>query len=177
MAFLAIWAVSALKTRPTRSSESFFSRYSVMLVLVTGFVLIFDRGAGIGILGCRFLPHNLGSEVAGIILTWMGIGLAIWARVQLGQNWSGRVTIKQGHELIRSGPYAHLRHPIYSGLLLALAGSVLQIAEWRCLLGMVLVLAGFALKAKKEEKMLRLEFGARFQDHCAHTGFLLPRFR
>lgn len=176
-AFLVFWGVSALRTRPTKRSESFLSRYGVMLILVTGFVFIFDGDTKIGVLGRRFLRPSLSLSAFAIALVWIGIGLAIWARVHLGQNWSGRATIKEGHELIRTGPYAHLRHPIYSGLLLAIAGSVLQIAEWRCLAGMALVTCGFSIKAKKEESMLRGEFGASFEEHRRHTGFLLPRFR
>lgn len=175
--FVLYWLVTALKTRPSERSESFLSRYGVMLIVVAGFVLMLDRDARIGVLGRRFLPRSFATTITGIVLEWAGVALALWARYHLGQNWSGRVTIKQGHELIRTGPYAHLRHPIYSGLLLALVGASLQTAQWRELLGIALVLIGFTLKARREEGMLRAQFGASFQEHCEHTGFLLPRFR
>ena len=70
-----------------------------------------------------------------MLLTWLGIGLAIWARYHLAEYWSARVTIKEDHQLIRTGPYARLRHPIYSGLILATIGSALVIGKWRCVLG------------------------------------------
>jgi protein-S-isoprenylcysteine O-methyltransferase Ste14 len=175
--FALYWLVSALNTHPTKRTESFASRYGVMLAVVAGFTLVFDGDTAIGLLGRRVFPHGLALALLGVGLTWLGIGLAIWARFHLGQNWSGRVTIKEGHELIRTGPYTHLRHPIYSGLLLAAAGSALAMDQWRCVLGVALIFAAFSVKAIKEESMLRQQFGAAFDEHRQHTGFLLPRFR
>jgi protein-S-isoprenylcysteine O-methyltransferase Ste14 len=177
IAFAVYWLVSALRTHRTKRQESFVSRYGVMLLVVAGFAVEFDGDAKIGVLGRRLFPHSLALAVFGVALTWLGIGLAIWARFHLGRNWSGRVTIKEGHELIRTGPYARFRHPIYSGLLLAAAGSALAIDQWRCVLGVVLILAAFSVKAIKEESMLRQQFGPAFDEHRKHTGFLLPRFR
>ncbi|MGH9510848.1 MAG: isoprenylcysteine carboxylmethyltransferase family protein [Terriglobales bacterium] len=175
--FAIVWLVGALKTNRTRVRESFVSRYGVMLILIAGFVFIFNDSTKIGFLKLRFVPHNLAVDLLGVVLTWLGIALAIWARFYLGRNWSARVTIKEDHELIRTGPYAHLRHPIYSGLLLAMAGSALETGQWRGLVGLALVLIGFSLKALKEESMLGQQFGEKFQEHRKHTGFLLPRFR
>jgi protein-S-isoprenylcysteine O-methyltransferase Ste14 len=70
-----------------------------------------------------------------------------------------------------------LRHPIYTGLLLASVGTAIAFGELRGLLGVCLMLAAFTIKAKKEENMLITQFGPTFEDHCRHTGFLLPRFR
>ena len=175
LTFLAYWIIKARKTRQTRKKESFASRYGVMFVLITGYVLIFNPRARIGVLGTRFIPDSGSVVIFGVIMTWLGVVLAIWARYHLAENWSGRVTIKQGHELIRTGPYARLRHPIYSGLLLATLGTALAIGEWRALLGLCLVLAAYSIKAKKEEGMLTTQFGEAFQEHRRHTGFLLPK--
>jgi protein-S-isoprenylcysteine O-methyltransferase Ste14 len=101
---------------------------------------------------------------------------AIWARATIGREWSGEVQIKQGHRLIRSGPYAHIRHPIYTGLLLAVPGTALAIGEYRALIGLAVICFGFARKAKKEELFLAEQFGPEFEDHRRHTGFFLPRF-
>jgi protein-S-isoprenylcysteine O-methyltransferase Ste14 len=91
--FALYWLVSALNTHPTKKTESFASRYSVMLVVVAGFTFVFDGDAAIGILGRRVFPHHFAVAVTGIALTWLGIGLALWARFHLGRNWSGRVTL------------------------------------------------------------------------------------
>ena len=85
------------------------------------------------------------------------------------------MTIKVEHELIRNGPYAYVRHPIYTGILLALVGTALAIAEWRALIAVALVWIAFYTKARVEEKMLAQEFGAAFAEHRRRTGFFLPR--
>ena len=83
--------------------------------------------------------------------------------------------IKEGHELIRSGPYARIRHPIYTGILLATIGTALAIGEYRGLLAVGMLLTGFIRKARKEESFLAAEFGAAFDEHRRRTGFFLPR--
>jgi protein-S-isoprenylcysteine O-methyltransferase Ste14 len=175
--FVIYWIIGATRTRATREKESFGSRYAVLTVEVVGFVLIFSDSTGIGFLGTRFMPRTWTSAIGGVILTWAGIGLAIWARHHLAEYWSARVTIKEDHQLIRSGPYTHLRHPIYSGIVLATIGSAFVIDQWRCVFGVLLVLTGYCLKARKEEAMLSQQFGEAFREHQKHTGFLLPRFR
>jgi len=175
--FVLYWIVGAIKTRATREKESFASRFAILLLEIVGYLLIFNGSAGIGFLGNRFLPRTMAITILGVACTWAGIGLAVWARYHLAEYWSARITIKEGHQLIRTGPYAHLRHPIYSGLVLATVGSALVIDEWRCVLGICLVLTGYCLKARKEESMLSQQFGDAFHEHQKRTGFLIPRFR
>lgn len=122
--FVVYWAVAALRTRRAERRESATSRYSVVVLLWTGYALIFFGEKGLGILNEPMVAHNRVFAMTGVVLTWLGIGLALWARWHLGQYWSGRVTIKEGHELIRTGPYAHLRHPIYSGSIWLLSGRL-----------------------------------------------------
>ena len=175
--FLVYWLIGALKTRNTQQQESFASRLAVLLTETVGYVLVFRNSAGLGFLGNRVVPRNLAGPVAGSVFIWMGIGLAIWARYHLAEYWSARVTIKEDHKLIRTGPYTRLRHPIYTGLILATVGSAMVIDRWRCVVGVGLVVAGYCFKAKKEESMLAQQFGAAFREHQKHTGFLIPRFR
>jgi len=175
--FVLYWIVSAIRTRDTLQTESFASRYAILLIEVAGFVLLFRHSAGIGFLGNRFVHRTLARAIVGSILTWMGIGLAIWARYHLAEYWSARITIKEDHQLIRTGPYARLRHPIYSGIVLAAIGSAVVIDQWRCVLGVCLVLIGYCIKARKEETMLTQQFGDAFREHQKQTGFLIPRFR
>ena len=175
--FLIYWIIGAFKTRPTRQEESLASRYLVVVLETAAYLLVFNRSTEIGFLGERFIPRTLSGAVLGVLLTWLGIGLAIWARYHLAEYWSVRVTIKEDHQLIRTGPYAHLRHPIYSGLVLATMGTALVIGKWRCVLGVVLALVGYCIKARKEEDMLRQQFGDAFREHQKHAGFLLLRVR
>lgn len=175
--FVVYWAAGALKTRRTERTESFGSRYGILFLEIAGFVLLFRDDAGIGFLGRRFIPRTYALAITGVALTWAGIALALWARWHLGQYWSARITIKEDHKLIGSGPYARLRHPIYSGLDLAAIGSALAIDRWRCVVGVCLIILGYFIKAGREENMLAAQFGEDFKEHCGRTGFLLPRFR
>lgn len=173
--FVAYWIFAARNTQRTEKKEPFAWRYGIMLLVVLGFVLVFYGGADIGVLGHKVFHRGYYVAVAGIGLTWAGIALAIWARAHLGQYWSGRITIKEDHKLICSGPYARLRHPIYSGLDLAVIGAAVTIDHWRCVVGVCLVIVGFAIKAKREEAMLTARFGEAFREHSRRTGFLLPK--
>jgi protein-S-isoprenylcysteine O-methyltransferase Ste14 len=177
MAFVIYWAVKAAKTRETKAQEPLVSRYLVMLILLCGYSLVFSPRARIGFLAKPFVPNTLGVMGLGIALTWLGIMVAIWARYHLAEYWSARVTIKMDHQLIRTGPYARMRHPIYSGLLLATLGTALAIGEWRGLVALGLALIAYSIKAKREEAMLAGQFGSAFEEHRRHTGFLLPRLR
>ena len=112
----------------------------------------------------------------GAYLAFAGVLFAIWARRTIGKEWSAEVQIKEGHQLIRSGPYAHIRHPIYTGILIAIAGTALAIGQYRGLLGLGIIAIGFVLKAKKEETFLAGQFGPAFEEHRRRTGFFLPRF-
>lgn len=175
--FMVYWAVGALKTRRTERKESFVARYGIMCVEVLGFFLLFSDDLNIGPLNRRVLHRPYGLRVTGIVLLWVGIALALWARWHLGQYWSGRITIKEDHKLIQTGPYARLRHPIYSGLVLAAIGTALIVDQWHSVLGMCTILLGFSIKAKREQAMLGGQFGTQFAEHCRRTGFLLPRLR
>lgn len=177
VAFVVVWFIAAFKTRSNEKKESSPSRIAVMLLMISGYYCLFASRLPIVFLHKRFVSSTLSVVVAGGVLTWLGIGLCLWARYHLAENWSARVTIKVGHELIRTGPYAYFRHPIYSGLLLAAIGTAIAFGEIRGLLGVCFILTGFLIKAKKEEDMLIAQFGGAFEDHRRRTGFLLPRFR
>jgi protein-S-isoprenylcysteine O-methyltransferase Ste14 len=103
--------------------------------------------------------------------------LAIWARFYLGENWSSAVSIKVGHQLIRSGPYAWVRHPIYSGLILAAIGTALVRGEIRGALAIVLLWYAFSVKTRMEEVFMRKTFGPDYEAYSASTGALVPRIR
>jgi protein-S-isoprenylcysteine O-methyltransferase Ste14 len=174
--FCASWAAGALKTRRTVCHESLVSRSVFLFLEISGFVLLFTSLGDIGFLGHLVVPRTYTVAIMGVAFTWIGITLALWARWHLGQYWSGSVTLKKDHKLIRTGPYAHFRHPIYSGIDLAAVGGALAIDEWRCVVGVGLIVLGYWMKARKEESLLAAEFGEAFKEHCRHTGFLIPKF-
>ena len=173
--FFAYWLLAALRIKRVKSAESLGSRLSYGLPIWIAYVLLLTRSRIWGPLSHQIFPPTLALALTGLALTALGIGVAIWARYTLGQNWSSKVTIKVDHELIRSGPYAYVRHPINTGLLLAFLGTGLGINQWRAALAVVLAWTAFCMKARTEEKMLAQEFGEHFADHRQRTGFFMPR--
>jgi hypothetical protein len=130
-----------------------------------------------GPLDDRFVPAVPEVGALGWLLTALGMLFAIWARVILGVNWSSTVVIKQGHELVSTGPYALVRHPIYTGLILALTGTAVYDGRWRALLGLAFFAVGFWLKARSEENLLEREFGEEYRSYRARTPMLIPTLR
>jgi protein-S-isoprenylcysteine O-methyltransferase Ste14 len=169
------WLISALKMKAVKSRESSGRRLSYVLPMAVGIALIFSHRAHYSWLGARFAPDTTALAVIGVVATAAGVALAMWARYILGENWSAVVSIRQDHELIRIGPYRTMRHPIYTGMLLALLGTALVVGEVRALLGLVIVVLGFYRKARQEETLLSREFGVGFESHAKHTGMFLPK--
>ncbi len=122
------------------------------------------------------LPPNVG---------WIMVGLAVsgflfcwWARLHLGRLWSGRVTRKEGHHVVNTGPYAIVRHPIYTGIILASVATMAEKGSGYALLGTAMIVLGYWLKARLEERILRAELGAQFYDDYARkTAMLIPFVR
>ncbi len=176
-ALLIYWAFSALHLKRIKVSEDPAGRLWHIGIMVLVFMLLYSDRLALGPLGWRFVPESALVWAPGIFLTYVGAALALWARYSLGQYWSGRVTLKEDHQLIRVGPYAHVRHPIYSGLLLAMAGTALVVGEWRGVLAVLLAVIEFSRKAAKEEALLATEFGDQYREYRRQAGFLTPRFR
>lgn len=174
--FGVYWLISALKRKKTKQRETVLQRFGYALPLGLGLYLLYQPQPLYGWLKDRFLPVGLLGEWLGVALTACGIAVAFWARWHLGTNWSGAVTLKQGHELIRTGPYCAIRHPIYTGILLALLGTAITYGEVRALLALAIAWASFYIKARREELFLSQEFGPRFAEHKQRTGMFLPRF-
>jgi protein-S-isoprenylcysteine O-methyltransferase Ste14 len=174
--FGVYWFVSAFSAKKTEKREPSAERLGHMLLMAAGYILLFQRTDNWGVLNRRFLPDALWIAWLGSAITFAGVLFAIWARWNLGKNWSAAVTIKQGHQIIRTGPYKYIRHPIYTGMLIGVIGTALAIGEYRALLAFAIILFGFYRKARKEEAFLAANFGEPFQEHKQRTGFFLPRF-
>lgn len=174
--FIIVWAIGALRVKPTKAAEPLASRLFTAVVVTTAFVMLFSKTWPLGLLRNHILPLNTVQQWIGIALTFTGAAIAIWARLILGANWSAKVTLKVGHELIRSGPYAYVRHPIYTGMLLAVIGTAVEIDEWRGIPAIVLVMIALSLKAQREEQLLTKEFGENYREYRQSTGSLVPRF-
>ncbi len=173
--FWFYWLVSAFRLKKTKRREGRFSRLSYTLPLLVAFVLLAWPKAHRGWLGIRFVPSGAVLEWIGAALTVAGLLLAVWARRNLGGNWSGVVTLKEGHELIGTGPYRRIRHPIYTGILLGFLGTAIAFGRVAGFAGFAIVWASFWIKARREEAFLVQEFGAQFEEHRERTGMFLPK--
>jgi protein-S-isoprenylcysteine O-methyltransferase Ste14 len=176
LVFLAYWSVSALKLKSVKRREPRGERLIQLVFMVAAYFLMFNDQFSRGWLATRFAPASPSIGKFGVTVTVVGIAFAIWARWHLGENWSATVTLKAGHELISSGPYRYIRHPIYSGMLVAFVGTALALGEYRALISVGIVLVAFYTKAKKEERFLTQEFGEKFREHSRRTGMFLPKF-
>jgi protein-S-isoprenylcysteine O-methyltransferase Ste14 len=104
-----------------------------------------------------------------------GFGFCWWARLHLGRLWSGTVTRKADHRIVETGPYGLVRHPIYTGLILAALSSAVLRATLLCFAGFVLMTLGFWIKARLEERFLRQALGAEAYDaYSQRTPMLVP---
>jgi protein-S-isoprenylcysteine O-methyltransferase Ste14 len=173
--FCFYWAIGALRVKRTQQMEPAGRRFGTVAVLAGAAFLIFERRVDLGALDRRFIPDNEVIQGASIMLVAIGVAIAIWARHHIGQFWSSRVALKEDHQLIQSGPYARVRHPIYSGTLLAMIGTGLFLGQWRGMVGVFLVFGAHWQKARREEKLLASQFGAAYQEYCGRTGSLIPR--
>jgi protein-S-isoprenylcysteine O-methyltransferase Ste14 len=142
--------------------------------MVTAFLLLFRDALQIGPLALRFVPAGLGAQLAGSVLALAGVGLAIWARLMLGRNWSSVVMIRQDHQLIRCGPYALVRHPIYAGMLLALLGTAVALGEIRGLLAVAIAFVAWLFKSRLEERWLTEHFGEEYEQYRREVKALIP---
>jgi protein-S-isoprenylcysteine O-methyltransferase Ste14 len=178
-AWALYWLVSALGTRRTVRRESLVARLGYVLPLLIGGVLIgVHRAPWPGWLSVRLWPHSPWPPRLGLVLVTVGLLFAVWARVHLGRNWSGIVTVKEGHELIRTGPYALVRHPIYTGLITAVLGTAVISATVRAALGLAVIAVSLVLKSRIEERFMRETFGeyARYRREVpALVPFTKPR--
>jgi len=177
VSWFVIWILWAFATKRTERRESSPSRLSYTVLNVAAFWLMFAGDVPQAWLRTRLYSPTLWTNWLGIAITAAGLLFAIWARAYLGRNWSGTVTVKVGHELIRSGPYRRVRHPIYSGMILAMLGAALVRHQARGLIAVVLLYAGFTIKSRIEEQAMTATFGPEYAQYASTTGAIIPRLR
>jgi protein-S-isoprenylcysteine O-methyltransferase Ste14 len=168
--FSVYWEVAALSAAPAKNSESRFSRAVHVFLVNIAMLLVLAPIRGVG----RFLPVSTAIMSSGLAVMAAGTVLAIWARVYLGRNWSGEIAIKVEHQLIRSGPYRVLRHPIYTGLLAMYVGPAIVTGEWLAVIGVVMAGLAYWRKIRLEEAALDAAFGPDYDAYRRATWALVP---
>jgi len=170
-AWALYWGLTALSTKSTVRRQALTSRLGYVAALAVAALLIAWPWSW---LGARLWPRSYGAYWCGVAVLAAGLAFSVWARVSLGRNWSGSVTVKEGHELIRSGPYALVRHPIYTGLLVAVAGTAIVSGTVRALLGFGVAAAALWWKLRAEESFMRETFPGEYERYSASVPALIP---
>jgi protein-S-isoprenylcysteine O-methyltransferase Ste14 len=165
LAWFLYWRVAARDVQQTEWRESNFSRLTHRLPLVVAVILLLVGKAWLGPLQIRLLPSGRLYAWTGVLITVLGLALAVWARSHLGRNWSASVELKQSHSLVRTGPYRIMRHPIYVGLLTAVLGTSITRGDIRGLLAFLLVLVALLVKSRRENALLRDYFGDEYESY------------
>jgi len=174
-AWLILWIAMAPWVKPTATRESVARRAAHILPLLLAASVVFFCPAGQGWWTCRNLLHPAAwMAPTGAAMVAVGLGFAVWARFVLAENWSGIVTLKQDHTLICNGPYAIVRHPIYTGLLGALLGTAIAIDQWRGVLALGIVAASFIAKSRTEEAFMMRAFGEAYAQYRVRVAGLIP---
>jgi protein-S-isoprenylcysteine O-methyltransferase Ste14 len=173
LALIIYWKAAALHIKPPARRDS-PARSWVYFVPTLAAVACFWLPAWFPALRASLFQRPAAPYLIGTCLLVAGLLIAVWARVILGRNWSNVVTVKVDHELIQTGPYRWMRHPIYTGLLLALAGSALAQNLRIDLAVLPLAFLGFWIKLRREEDWMHQQFGAAYETYCARTSRLVP---
>ena len=174
-AFCAYWvlAASLSEQKPAARAEGPGSILTYACPWLLAFLLLTDH-LRFWPLSMRFLPDRPGFVWVGIVILVAGLGLAVWGRRHLGAYWSGYLVIREGHALIRNGPYAIVRHPIYAGITLGVLGTAVAIGEWRALVAVALVLAAHVRKIMLEEDWLLQQFGEEYARYRREVRAIIP---
>lgn len=174
LAWFLCWGGMALFAKPDRMREPLTADLPVLLGSLLTVTALFTPRAMPGWTMVRLLPVVPALDWAGLIAQAVGMVFAVWARLALGRNWSGRVTLKEDHQLVITGPYRWVRHPIYTGLLLGLLGLLELSARVWCLAALALFGAGFVQRVGREERLMVAEFGDAYRAYQARTRALVP---
>lgn len=170
LVFVVVWVVSMFfAKRAAYRAPGFWVVRAVVIVLM---VIAIRQQARGGAWSAAPTGHPA-AAVVGVVLCLAGIAFAFWARWSIGRNWGMPMSRKANPELVTAGPYRYVRHPIYSGVLVAMLGTALVMGlPWLVLL--VLMGGYFAWSARSEEKYLVAEFPEAYPAYRARTRMLIP---
>jgi len=172
--FVAIWLVAAVSTKRTVYRETRAQRLRYWIWLVIAYFLLLYGPRMPYPLNLRIVPHVAPTAWAAAIVCATGLAFALWARVTLGRNWSGIVTLKEGHELIERGPYRFVRHPIYTGILTMFFATALALGRLAGFAGTLLMFASFWIKLRDEETLMLQQFPDRYAAYRQRAKRIIP---
>jgi protein-S-isoprenylcysteine O-methyltransferase Ste14 len=167
IAFWLYWLAASTTAKAGRTSWGPFAGFRVALILL---VLLLLR---LKLLKTHAVNHDLSLGGIGLALFALGLGLAVWARVYLGQNWGMPMTQKDDPELVTTGPYHAVRHPIYSGMILAMIGTAIAVSVY-WLIAAVVLGGYFIYSAVREERYMGERFPDSYPGYKQSTKMLVP---
>ncbi len=174
IAVAIVWFFGALVAKRTARRQSPAARLFQVGIGGLAFFLLYRNWVRFGWLAQRFVPRTPAVAWLGFSLTVIGCAFTILARLHLGGNWSGTVTIKRGHTLVRTGPYAVVRNPIYTGILVAALGTAIALGHLRDLAATGALLALYLYKIRVEERFMTEQFGEQYLQYKSETKALIP---
>ena len=174
LVFVATWVIASVSTKRTVYRETSTQRLRYWVLLVIAYLLLFYGRRLPYPLNLNVVPHLAAMAWTAAILCAIGLAFAIWARVTLGSNWSGVVTLKEGHELVERGPYRFVRHPIYTGILTMFFATALAQGHLSGFAGTLLMFASFWIKLRDEEKLMLRQFDERYTEYQQRVKRISP---
>ncbi len=171
---IIVWIAGLFFTKSTARQTSYFSCFVFFLPLIAFYLLVVFHAIPADWLLLRFWPHTVAVQSAGLAITILGCGFAILARVTLGSNWSGMPKVKHDHELIVKGPYKLVRHPIYSGILLALTGTAIAADRSVWIPYLVLLVVSYSVKMRQEEQLMIETFPEEYPPYRRRVKAIIP---
>jgi len=173
LGLFAYWLYAARSAKAAAERLDWSERRRYVFPLVLGSIFLVQTFLGHG-LDRRLLPDTAAMAGAGAGIAILGCATAIWARRTLGGNWSGAVTLKQGHTLVRRGPYRWVRNPIYTGVLIMVLGTVFTTGRVGDCIGLALIVAGLWIKLKFEEGFMLRQFPLEYPIYQRQVRALVP---
>lgn len=176
--FWGYWMITSGRVKKNKFIEPRGIRFTYATIMWLAFAMLFfhDRSS-LSFLNDQLWPQNQLTFFTGAAIMLTGLAFAIWARIHIGQNWSGYVALKENHQLIRSGPYKLVRHPIYTGILSGVAGTAIALAE----VNGIVAFAAFCIiciwKSRREESLMVQTFGDQYIQYRKEVPGLVPFFK
>ena len=174
LAWVISWVVASVWSGQTKTHVHTLASWVYRLPILLGAILLSPWTAAA--LGETRLydPGNAGTYVLAAVVL-LGISFTWWARIHLGRFWSNAITHKEGHRIVDTGPYGMVRHPIYTGLILAILATGVAVAMWSSLLGALLISFGQWRKARMEESFLRIKMGPdQYDPYARRVPMIVP---